>query len=233
MAFAEKGLDFESHVIRFGEREHLSDAYLKINPNGVVPTLVHDGRPVVDSSVICEYLDEAFGGASLSPAGAIERAQMRAWMRYFEEVPTVAIRVPSFNIRFMAAFGAMPATVFDEMTAKMPLRRHFYLEMGQKGFSDARFQESIERLRACLQRVSKALEAGGPWIMGEQFTIADIVLIPSIIRMLDLGLEAQWEDLPAIQKWLDDVMARPSFDQAYYEGTRMRAEDYAKAAGKL
>jgi glutathione S-transferase len=95
LALAEKRLSFESHVINFDRQEHLSEWYLRLNPNGVVPTPVHDERPIVDSSVICEYLDEVFPDPALAPAGAFERAQMRAWMRYFEEVPTVAIRIPS------------------------------------------------------------------------------------------------------------------------------------------
>ena len=48
----EKGLDWEDRQINFRLNEHLAPDYLKINPNGVVPTLVHDGNPVVDSSVI-------------------------------------------------------------------------------------------------------------------------------------------------------------------------------------
>jgi len=60
LVLAEKGLDYESHVIEWTKMEHLSDWYLKINPNGVVPAIVHDSNPVIDSSVIAEYLDEAF-----------------------------------------------------------------------------------------------------------------------------------------------------------------------------
>jgi glutathione S-transferase len=58
LCLAEKGLEWTSHPIEFFRGEHLTPAYLALNPNGVVPTLVHDGRPVIDSSVICEYLEE-------------------------------------------------------------------------------------------------------------------------------------------------------------------------------
>jgi len=62
LVLAEKKLPYDSHVIVWGKNEHLTEEYLKINPNGVVPSLVHDGAPVIDSSVICEYLDEVFPG---------------------------------------------------------------------------------------------------------------------------------------------------------------------------
>jgi len=217
ITLAEKGLDYDEHVIDWGTQDHLSDWYLKINPNGVVPSITHDDQPIIDSSVICEYLDEAFPQTPLTPDDPVGRAKMRAWMRYLEEVPTAAIRIPSFNMRFKKAIQSFDKSVFD----KMPLRKHLYREMGDDGFSDEKFDASIERLRKCLERVSKTLEEGGPWLLGEQFSIADILLIPTVVRMVDLGLDHVWTDLPKIQEWLDRATARPSFDIAYYEGTRM------------
>ena len=57
LALAEKGLEYTSREISFAREEQLTPEYLKLNPNGVVPTLVHDGEPVTDSSCIMEYLD--------------------------------------------------------------------------------------------------------------------------------------------------------------------------------
>ena len=101
----EKQLEFVNTTLDFRKKEHLSPSYLKLNPNGVVPTLLHDGRPVVDSSVIIEYLEDVFPENPLSPADPYDRARMRAWMRYIEEVPTTAIRVPSFNKAFVRHYS--------------------------------------------------------------------------------------------------------------------------------
>src|SRR5258707_14151034 len=60
ITLAEKGIDFVEHRLRLFKQDQLKPEYLKLNPNGVVPTLVHDGVPVIDSSVIMEYLDEVF-----------------------------------------------------------------------------------------------------------------------------------------------------------------------------
>ena len=55
LTLAEKGLEWESHVMALnGDR--LEPAYLRLNPNGVVPTLVHDGNVIVESTVIMHYL---------------------------------------------------------------------------------------------------------------------------------------------------------------------------------
>ena len=60
LVLAEKGLDFVSHEIDLiGGGQHHPD-YVKLNPKHVVPTLVHDGRVLVESSLIIKYLDDAF-----------------------------------------------------------------------------------------------------------------------------------------------------------------------------
>ena len=223
LALAEKNLDFESRVIDLASGEHITEWYLEMNPNGVVPTLSHNDNVIIDSSVICEYLEECFAETPLAPNEPVGRARMRAWMRYFEEVPTSAVRVPSFNMFFVPHFRNIPEQVLKAQADKRPLRKHFYREMGNTGFSKERVAESLDRLRSCLVRVDSALKDNGPWILGDQFTIADIVLIPSVVRMIDAQLEDQWADLPHIDMWLKAVMARPSFSQAFYEGTRLTA----------
>ena len=232
LALAEKNLTFDQHIIDWTILEHLSDWYLAINPNGVVPTLVHDGQTIPDSSVICEYVDEVFGEPTISPRDAVGRAQMRAWMRYFEEVPTVAIRFPSFNKLFVKALKKeRSAAEFDAMTDKMPLRKQFYRQMTDGGFPEHLVADSLERLRKCLVRVSDSLTAKGPYLMGERYTIADIVLIPSVVRMQDLGLSHVWQDLPAIQAWFDRVQSRPSFEAAYVKGSRVDPANYKLSQG--
>ena len=77
----EKGLAFEDRTVDHKTREHLHPAYLVPNPNGVVPTLVHDGTVTINSSVIYEYLDEVFPENSLSMSEPVGQAHMRKWLR--------------------------------------------------------------------------------------------------------------------------------------------------------
>lgn len=222
-ALAAKGLDYESRIIDLRKSEHLESWYLAINPNGVVPALTHDGVNIVDSSVICEYLDEMFPEPALAPRDALGRAHMRAWMRYFEEVPTAAIRAPSFNKLFAKEIAARPDNERRKMGDKSPLRKHFYKKLRKNGFSDDIVAESTDRLESCLARVEKAVAAGGPYILGEKMTIADIVLLPTIVRMLDIGMEDKWADYAGIGHWLDLMMANDAFERAYPPGSRVGA----------
>ncbi len=77
LTLAEKNLEFVEHKLKLFQNEQLKPEYLKLNPNGVVPTLVDGGAPIIDSSVIMEYLDEEYPKISLTPAGSKDRAKMR------------------------------------------------------------------------------------------------------------------------------------------------------------
>ncbi|MSU88612.1 glutathione S-transferase family protein [Rhodobacteraceae bacterium 2CG4] len=222
IALAEKGLEFESKLVDLASKGQLEPEYLKINPNGVVPTLVHDGQPIIDSSVICEYLDEVCPEPPLSGRDAVSRARVRAWMRFLEEVPTYAVRVPSFNRAFLNRFDGLSSEEFVQQQAgPRPLRKHFYLKMSEKGFDKDAVQESVDQLTLTCQRMQRALEKG-PWLAGESFSLADVVAAPLIDRTHDLGMSWIWdEDYPLVAGWFDRLQQRPAYAKAMYPGARL------------
>lgn len=114
ICIAEKGLEWTDHLLDLGKKDQLDPDYLKLNPNGVMPTLVHDGSVIIDSSAICEYIDEVFPDPPLVPADPAERARTQAWMRYMEEVPTATVRVPSFNMAFLPRFDGLDDDQFQQ-----------------------------------------------------------------------------------------------------------------------
>ena len=88
----------------------------------MVPTFVHDGQVMIESSAILEYLEEVFPDPPLAPENAVGRAKMRAWMRYIDEVPTVAVRVPSFaNLFAPMRFTQTSDEDFEKHTDRLPL----------------------------------------------------------------------------------------------------------------
>jgi len=221
-ALGKKQLSYKSRIVDLSKGEHLEDWYLEINPNGVVPSLIHNGNAITDSSVICEYLDEVFPDPPLTPSDAVAKAAMRTWMRYFEEVPTAAIRAPSFNALFAKGIASRGEEENRRQRDKMPLRRHFYAKLGKEGFPQSMIDESIERLVACLSRVDKATAGGGPFLLGEQLTIADITLLPSIVRMDDLGMTELWQNKRGVSRWYGMMLQDDAFEVAYMPGARIK-----------
>ena len=60
LQLAEKEITWTDKVFISSDNEHLSDWYLKLNSNGVVPTLLHNGNPIYESTAILEYLEDEF-----------------------------------------------------------------------------------------------------------------------------------------------------------------------------
>jgi len=201
--------------------DQLKPDYLALNPNGVVPTLDHDGAVVIDSSVIIEYLDEiAPNPVTFTPSEPTLRARMRSLMRFIDEMPAAAVRVPTFNLAFLPRFAAMSEEEFLAFAESKPLRKEFMLAMGRKGFPQKDMDGAMQRLRRTYERMDAEIEkSGGPWLLGADPSLADIALMPAIVRMADLGREADWQDLPRVQRWYEAIRAHAAFAPTYYPGS--------------
>jgi glutathione S-transferase len=216
-----KGLPFAEKKLDLLAGDQLAPDYLALNPNGVVPTLVHDGEVVIDSTVIIEYLDEIVPeGESFTPREPLERARMRSLMRFIDEVPAPAVRVPTYNLAFLPRFAKMTEQEFLAFAESKPLRKEFMLAMGRSGFPEKEMNASLERMRRTYARMDAAIaESGGPFLQGRRPTLADVSVMPALVRMDDLGLAGMWADRPAIGRWYAAIRAHPAFGPTYYPGS--------------
>lgn len=216
-----KSLPFSEVKLNLLAGDQLKPDYLKLNPNGVVPTLDHDGKIVIDSSVIMEYLDEiAPETQDFTPHDPVARAWMRALMHFIDEMPAAAIRVPTFNLAFLPTFAKMSEEEFVAFAESKPLRKEFMLAMGRKGFSDSEMKAALDRLQRTIDRMDVEIsKSGGPWLMGKNPTLADVAVMPTIVRLADLGLDNMWEKKPAIARWLDHIRGHKAFVPTYYFGS--------------
>lgn len=214
-----KALPFAEVRLNLLEGDQLSPSYLKLNPNGVVPTLDDNGAIVIDSLVIAEYLDEIAPQTSFTPKDPVRRAGMRALMHFFDEMPAAAVRVPTFNLAFLPTFQTMSREDFIAHAESKPIRREFLLAMGQTGFPQAEMDNALRRLRRSWERMDAEIEAsGGPWLLGRDISLADVAVMPALVRMHDLGMP-EWQDLPRVAAWFDLIRAQPAFEPTYYHGS--------------
>ena len=169
ICLAEKGVDWVDRRLVSKNHDHLSDWYLKLNPNGVVPTLIHDGRAIFESSVILQYLDQVFPDRPLMPVDPYGQAKLRAWLAYVDAVPTPAVRYPSFQFGgLLHKFQAMTDEEFDEQVTRRPVKAAFYKKMDRMtGFSAAEMAQAYQALRNTAARMDLMFaENGGPWLLG-------------------------------------------------------------------
>ena len=79
---------------------------------------------------------------------------------------------------------------------------------------------ALDRMQRTYERMELAIaESGGPWLLGKDITLADVALMPAIVRMADLGLDTMWRDRPLVARWYDAIRAHPAFKPTYYFGS--------------
>lgn len=201
LALYEKGVGFESRLLDLARQEQKAPDYIALNRKGVVPTLVHDGYPIVESSVILEYVEEALPGPPLAPEDPRDRAAMRLWLRFSDESAYPAIAGPTW--KYMQDLAAS-RSASSASSAAPPKPR----------YSDADLAEADVRMADCVAALERAL-SDREWLLGEHFTLADAAILPFAVRIRNLRpgiVEAARQ--PAVTAWLERAALRSSFDRA-------------------
>ena len=215
LALKEKGLAYKSHYMRLDKFEHHAPAYLKLNPNGLVPTLVHDGKVIIESGVINEYVDEVFPERPLKPADPVARAQMRVFCKMADEYGLPATRIPTWTRIKVAQLKAMSAADFDKVVAETPLVDHRLKLQALKGdgFSKKEFDEAYGRMDYVFARCETALSTA-PYLAGAAYTLADIAILPYVFAFKDVRPDLMATH-PRTREWFERVMTRAAVQATY------------------
>lgn len=215
VALAEKGLDWAGVHMNLRAGDALRPDYLALNPNGVVPTLVHDGGVVIESTVICEYLDDAFPDPGLRPATALERARMRLWTKRLDDELHAAIGTLSMCIAFREQHLSKTPAELEAYLRAVPSaeareRRRIGIE---RGMDAPTFVPALDSWSRALQAIEDVLE-GSAWLAGDTFSLADTGYMPYIVRLEHLGLDSLWRARRRVAAWRERLFARPSYRTA-------------------
>jgi glutathione S-transferase len=100
--------------------DQVAPEFLALNPAGLVPVIIHDGFVLTESTVINEYLDDAFKSMPLRPADPRQRAQVAGWSRFIDDVTSPAVKLPSFQRNMRPFLLSMPAAELEASLAQMP-----------------------------------------------------------------------------------------------------------------
>ncbi len=212
---AEKGLHWESHPIVLGKFENLTTEYLCINPDGVVPTLIHNHTVITESSVINEYVDEVFPDPTLTPENPIERARMRIWTKYQDDVIHHSVRPATFQLMIKQRFKGLSAEEMDLKVAAhpMPERRKAYREWTTGPVDVAAVQGAIRSMRTIIKRMQASLSENA-WLAGDTFSLADIAVATFVDRIEHLRFGRLWEGHPQVLDWIERIQAREAYHQS-------------------
>ena len=171
-----------------------------------------------------EYLEEVIPQvAVMTPQDPLRRGYMRALMRFIDEMPAPAIRVPSYNLAFLPRLQKMTKEEFLTFAESKAAAQGIHARDGagqdfqkRNGCRDGpaaphgRFAWTTER------KERRAVATG------REISLADVSVMPVIVRLADLPAgERLWQDKPAIARWLENIRAHPAYAKTYYHGTHL------------
>jgi glutathione S-transferase len=216
-----KGLEWRAIGVDLFKAEQYEPEYLALNPKGVVPTLVHDGKPVIESTLICEYIDQTFAQPPrLIPAEPWRQSRMRLWSKMVDEGLFEGITEISFSAMFRERMRNMPAQTREARFRNVgdPRRTDRFRSTYELGVQSPFVVHAVAAYERAFKMLEDTLAAGGPWILGAEPTLADINLMPFAARLDYLGLLELWTTgRPRVQEWWALASAWPSFKSGLYD----------------
>jgi len=215
IVLAEKGLEWKGYALNLRAGDALKPEYLRLNPNGVVPTLVHEGHVVTESTVICEYLDDVWAETPLRPRDPFARTRMRLWTKQLDEGVHAACATISTCIAFRHQhLKKSPEELkryFDSIP--QPERRERLQKAVEFGMDAPTFAPALRRIDRLIADIERTLTEGD-WLASDSFSLADVAYTPYMIRLEHLGLGDMVRSRPRVAAWTERLIARPSFKTA-------------------
>ncbi len=202
MVLAEGELDYELRDVNIVDQEHRSPEFLAINPAGWVPALITPGgETLYETPAICLYLAEHHSLTHLAPrTEEAERGRFLSGLFYLT----------------------------DELEPVM--KRYFYPHryVLREEDTSARKQKSISDALVCLSVIDQRLRDGGPYHLGDRFSLVDLVLT---YWAAYLDLDGALAPYPALRRCIERVRERPALRTKFEMWDAMQAE-YASLQSK-
>jgi glutathione S-transferase len=225
LALREKGLAFTPRFLNPAKFEHHEDWYKAINPNGQVPALDHDGKIITESTVICEYLEDAFPDApALRPADPYGRAQLRGGTQWVDDYFCWCVSTIGWERRIGPMARALSDAEFEEKLTHIPLKeQQVKWRNARNGFPKEVLAEEMRKVAYSVKRLEARL-AESPWLAGDSYTLADICNF-AIANGMEKGFAelVNDADTPHLVAWIRRINARPAciemFAKAHPEPT--------------
>lgn len=213
----EKNIEWVSHLLDLATDEQLDEKYQLINPKGVVPTLVHDGKIITESNDIIYYVNNAFPGKDFTENGH-QCEQAESDLLTASASIQDAIKLITFTYIFGDRLRKSPQEL-SEYSKKQNNKElvAWHTKFSNREFSDAEIATAVTQFKNELKQINSIL-SDQHWLSGDNFGLADISWVVNAHRAVLLdrmhsGLTGI-NDLSQLKKWYSEVVKRPSFQKA-------------------
>jgi glutathione S-transferase len=204
---AEKDLAWDGHELNLRTGEQHKPQFLKLNPRGVVPVLVHDGNVIIESNIIMEYLEDAFPDTKrLMPKSAPSKAAVRNLLQRLDttlhlHIATISVGI-AFRDQLLAVHKNDQALESYYSAVPDPRLQAVYRDVVPSGAGSKSFLLALDGWKRQLADMNTAL-ASSDWLVGDELTLADLAYLPYMCRFEHLHMTEIWSRYPALGSWFD------------------------------
>ncbi len=212
LALYEKGLEFEHRLLNPAKFEHHSDWYKAINPRGQVPALADSGQIVTESTVICEYLEDAHPtNVRLRPESHFDVAQMRVWTKWVDEYFCWCVSTIGWHRHVSKMVVALSDAEFEGAVKNIPIpEQQVKWRRAREGFPQDLLDEEMRKIALSVRRLDDHLR-DNEWLAGGIYSLADICNFAIANGMQNGFAElVNAEDTPGLLRWIEQINARPA-----------------------
>jgi len=217
LALYEKGLEFAPRFVDPTKFEHHEEWFKKINPRGQVPALDHDGHIITESTVICEYLEDAFPDApKLRPTDPVQIAEMRVWTKWVDEYFCWCVSTIGWERMIGPMARQLSDEEFEDKVARIPVaEQRTKWRNARAGFPKEVLEEEMRKVRFSVDRLEKRLSES-TWLAGEDYTLADICNF-AIANGMQFGFSevVNKEATPHLVNWIERINERPAAKEMF------------------
>ncbi|HZF25751.1 MAG TPA: glutathione S-transferase family protein [Steroidobacteraceae bacterium] len=216
LCLKEKGLEFVSRYVDLHRFEQHAPEFVKVNPNGQVPALLHDGTIITESTVINEYLDDVFPQVPLRPRAPAARAQMRIWSKFVDEYFCPALSMHGWNVLVPGIVARLQSGEFDQLLERIPLKeqRDKWKTAATHSFTTEQLADSKRKVGVSIERMEKILSKS-KWLAGEEYSLADVNSFSMVVPVPRFFPEFMNDRMsPRTLDWVARMNQRPAVKAA-------------------
>jgi glutathione S-transferase len=217
LSFKEKGLEFTSVYVDLHKFEQHEQWFVTLNPEGQVPVVDHDGTIITHTTVIGEYLEDAFPDAPpLRPADPAGKARMRFWNKFCDEHVMNYVSMHGWHRMVGVIARSIESGEFEKLLARIPLyEQREKWRTARSGFAAADLANATRKIEIAVDKAEQQL-AKTPWLAGEMYTLADI----NFFSMCGMAVQRMFPEMevekraPRLADWVQRMFARPGVKAA-------------------
>lgn len=236
LGLEEKELEWESIIVdtAMGDADQRPDNFHEFNPKGLIPLLDHNGFMLPESTLILEYLDDAFSEVkTLTPATCQDRARMKLWMRKIDDGIHVASRTIGVCIvnryYYKEADTKKIADYYNKMRDQT--RKSNDKINTEMGLDSPLLKPSLNAFKKLFSEMNDHL-TNNKWLSGDAISLADVSLVVYLTRLTSFQMSPLWQENKFLVEWFERIKDRKSYKLAVDAWGDITAERRQKEGDK-